>query len=228
MSTKASDGTKTSSERARAWLVTVINPLLGALELEEGYLSRERWTWRFHLEECELLQPCRTMVPSMYSENFDDMLRKRPDLTEVVRGHDAALGALLAELLAAQKALEADGAFQNVVRTLLDEHRTAEASDEPWGAFAPEKIVPLTAQYVLNGITESYQGETMFRFWNRHGERFRAEFASYAERIEPHGARLLQQVQALRQALTALKYALCDEHDLPPVPLSQVPFPERF
>jgi hypothetical protein len=211
-----------SSARARAWLQTVVNPLLGTLPIEENYLKQELWTWRFHLQQCELLQSCRDLVGGLYVENLEDLAVRRPELAERMNAHDAWLEDLVRALAEAQRALEVDPAFVHAVEQARAAHAIAQPTDAPWGAFKPDKLLPLAAQFVLNDVDPELArvgDSTMRNFWFSHHAALRPFGRGHLERIRPIGRALLGEVTALQQALRAFRVELCDAFDLPPVPV---------
>jgi hypothetical protein len=211
-----------SSARARAWLQTVANPLLGTLPIEENYLRQGLWTWRFHLQQCELLQSCRDLVGGLYVENLEDLAVRRPELAERMNAHDARLDELVQALAEAQRDLEADPAFVQAVEQARAAHAIAQPADAPWGAFKPDKLLPLAAQFVLNSVDPELArvgDSTMRNFWLSHHAELRPFGREHLERIKPVGEALLGEVAALQKALRAFRAELCDAFDLPPVPV---------
>lgn len=210
------------SARARAWLQTVVNPLLRTLPIEEDYLKREVWTWRFHLQQCELLQSCRDHVGGLYVENLEDLAARRPELAERMDAHDAKLDDLVRVLAEAERALVGNSEFVKAVEEARASHAAQQPADAPWGAFKPDKLVPLAAQFVLNNVDPELarvSDSTMRNFWFSHHAALRRFGQGYLDRIRPVGKALLGEVIALQKALRAIRVELCDAFDLPPVPV---------
>lgn len=226
---------KVTIERARAWLVTVINPLLQGLRVEEDYLERKAWTWRFHRHRCEVLDFCQDMIPSAYQDNFDDLREKKPDLDELVREHDDRLKSLHAALLTAQTRIEKELAEE--VSRALAEHKVAHPDDQPAGAFDEGKLPSLVAQFILNNVTIelTVSDSTMHTFWKSFGEAFlrgrTTKFPAEIAAVDEAGDALLGSVRKVAKTFRKIRTELCDEYGLPPVPLSterQVRLSEHF
>jgi hypothetical protein len=199
-----------------------VNPLLRSLPIEESFLERELWTWRFHLQQCELLQSTRDLVGGLYVENLEDLAARRPELAERLNGHDARLSDLVRALAEAQTTLEADPAFALAVEQARATHAAAQPADRPWGAFRPDKLLPLAAQFVLNNVDPELArvgDSTMRDFWLDHHAALRPFGRRHLERLRPLGKALLHEVTSLQQALQGFRAELCDAHDLPPVPV---------
>jgi len=211
-----------SFPRARAWLLTAVNPLLRMLPIEKGYLEREQWTWRFHLRQCELLQPCRDIVGGVYVDNLDDLAARQPNIAAAIDAHDGDLEELVKALSAAQRALESNPVFQAAVEAAREAHREAHPSDTPWGAFSPDKLLPLAAQFALNNVDPELarvSDSTMREFWADHHASLAQYGEPHFETIRPRGRKLLASVQKLHGDLKRFRNELCHAHDLPPVPV---------
>ncbi len=218
-------------DRARAWLVTVVEPLLRSFAIEEGHLEREHWTWRFDFDMCELLRPTRRIVGSHYGRNLGDLTRKHPELANVLDARDRGLDELVRALRAAQGALEDDLAFRAAVESARSEYSRV----RPGGPLPPrpeKTLVSLAAQHVLNDIDPSSSfstgagapgaessTESMRSFWADHGATLRRLGEARAEAIKPLGRTLLTAVRAARAAVEQFERDLCDAFDLPPVPV---------
>lgn len=212
-----------SEKRAQAWIVTAINPLLRALPVEENYLSERIWTWRFNSERCELLWPCREMVPTLYADNLVDLLAQNQRLEELAARHDRSLAELLKQLRLAQQALETDPGFCEAVDNAIAAHSHTVPDDRPWGAFRPDQAVSLVAQFVINHVSDP-SGTSMDRFWQAHGAEFRSFHdrpgpSTYLHLVDQRGAAMLIRVRRLTKELRSLRDELCNEFGLPPIPL---------
>lgn len=211
-----------SSARARAWVQTVVDPLLRGLAIEEECLAHGRWTWRFHLQQCELLQSCSDLVGGLYVENLEDLAGKRPDLGARLEAHDARLEELVQALGRAQHGLEDDASFVQAVEEARARHAVEHPADRPWEPFGADRLRSLAAQYALNDVTPELaraEDGAMREFWPRHHVPLRARAGSRLGVVRPLGQALLEEVRVLRQLLASFRTELCTAFDLPPVPV---------
>lgn len=235
MTNKRKRDHKVTIASAHAWLVTVVNPLLRGLRIEEDYLGRKAWTWRFHLQRCEVLDRCQDMIPSEYEDNFEDLLGRKPDLDRLVQEHDARLASLQAAFLQAQTQIERS--LSRETQRALAKHKATHPTDHPTGAFNAEQLPSLVAQFVLNNVTMDLTAadSTMHAFWNSFGAEFlksrTTKFAAEVAVVDQAGDALIGSVRKVAKAIRKIRAELCDEYGLPPVPVSigrQVRFSEQF
>ncbi len=235
-------GYRITEERARAWIVTAINPLLRALPIEEHYLSERLWTWRYHRGRCEVLSPCRDMVPALYADNWDDLLAKNKEVEKHASKHDRSLEKLVKLLKASQEALESDSSFIDGVNTALAKHRAAYPDDEAFreretvDVGAQARIVGLLAEFAINNAHDP-SGTSMDRFWRAFGGelvafRDRQSASSFLTLADSAGDSMLNAVRRLMKVLREQRAGLCDEFGLPPTPIAADfhprPSPEVF
>jgi len=213
-------------EMARVWINDSLNPILERLLAEIPRLEQRAWTWRFHTRECDVifaLAPFAQLI-----------LRTQTviaaSLRELLQEHDGRLLELLAKLQEAQQALEQDGVFTTKVTEKLIAHRARYPTDRPWGAFAEDRIIPLCAQYILNGTEDVPLGTTtMDKFWNEN----RGEIASVVDvrRLEPPrpvGDQLLSVCRRLQTEVERLRDRLVRLHDIASSSAAPLSVPERF
>lgn len=153
-------------EEAPIFVEQCLDPMETHVKLEISYLTRKSWTWRFHLGQCELLQPLEDVAGRI--------LASRGILTaglrDAVPRHDALLEELVEALKAAQKALESHAAFGEAVNERTAAHRAANATDTPWGAFGSDVMPQLAAQFVINNVEPGTSSDsTMNLFWASNG-----------------------------------------------------------
>lgn len=65
---------KTGRERRKAWIYSVINPILEALKIESGFLARRNWTFRQHSRDLEFIRPVEAYVDYQSRPNWEDFV----------------------------------------------------------------------------------------------------------------------------------------------------------
>lgn len=214
-------------EVARTWISQSLQPVQDQLALEIPRLESRRFAWRFHLNESELLFPVAGHAgPVLRSSSLIVAPFK-----ELVEQHDKLLEGLFARLREASGTLLQVVAFKAAVTNAVDEHEKNHAGDRPWGAFPKDRIYPLCAEYVLNGVVDVVAGTTtMETFWNENGERIRgAAPQATMEPVHKVATELLvhaRQLQGITEALVDRLSKLCG---VIVTPRTASPwYPERF
>ena len=82
-------GTKSGRERRKAWIYSVINPLLEGLRIEATFLARENWTFRRYNRELEFIRPARILVGHVSLPNLEDLEKSKPDTQKVIERREA-------------------------------------------------------------------------------------------------------------------------------------------
>lgn len=209
--------------RAQAWIVTVIDPIVRRLQVERHYLSLARWTWRFHRKRCELLLSSYEIVGGLYDANLDDLARRVPRLALTLKNYDVALQSLVEVLTRAQERLELLPSFLSAVEEARAAHSVNHPEDpRPTGAFDPGMLHAVCAEYVLNDYPTSepeLADSTMRLFWPANAARLSAEGRAEREATLQPGRVLLAAVDRTMAEFSEFKFQLCDQFDVPPVPI---------
>jgi len=98
-------------ERTKAWIYSVLNPLMEDLRAENKRLSKQNLTWRYQTAEMEFIVPTRDLVPPSARPNYDDLLRGRPDLKPAMDERDEKVRRLSQAALDCWKNLTQYGGF---------------------------------------------------------------------------------------------------------------------
>jgi hypothetical protein len=210
---------KPGRERGKAWIYSVINPLLEALKTEDFFLLKRNWTFRRYNRDLEFILPIAALVDYQSRPNWEDFISSNPEIKERVQGRDACRETL-------KKAC--GDAFDFLV-AIPGFRRRVEESIETFGAdaapVAGELVHPnvkpheVIAELVVNNIVELPSHYGLYRFWSmfnhelmpfRVGEQF--------DRADEAGIELRKSNDELAAELTSARSALAAEYDIPWAP----------
>jgi hypothetical protein len=218
MSTTSPSLSNIGSDRAKAWLVSVINPILEALDDQEPWMRNSRWTWRPLTGDFDALGRVRVFVSPRYRPNLDDLVESSPEIAARMDSYDVALEGLRKALQACHQKLTASQAFvEECVRT---QRRPDKLTPEQRGALARD-----LATLVINNVSarDSDLAGLYSGTWSDSAERL-TQFARH--QIEPeireveHWGRMLNAAGAeLKQALDRMRRDIVQTYALPPVPV---------
>lgn len=214
--------------RARAWVVTVVNPVLSGLARAKFYLASGNWTWRYRTESFEVIYPPSALVPIPYHANLEDLLASQELIATSFAEYERSLEGLAGACASAHAGLVGNPAFQEAVRSATDRYgrdpEIAKRGDVAWwGALPEEEASQLAAERVVN----DHSGDpyaTDAGFWARFGSEllaFRQDpgLRSLFDALEERGRSALASLSDVESKLTELRRRLGSEHDLPPVPV---------
>lgn len=213
-----------TAELARAWIVTVINPILDGLRREDFFLRRKNWTWRYSTKGFEYLRSVAEYVDRSYRDNLVEFHFWYPTLGRVIDGRDDALKRLAAMCDTAFQHLLASADFRTAVEQAkatargkgMDLVSALGTYQEGW----PE----IFAEYVVNDIAELPTHYAPSRFWREEGatilrtrksESVRSDF----DAVDQAGNKVLDANQHAQEKLASIRQMFTRKFGLPPVPL---------
>lgn len=205
MRTKRRAKVRPSKEQVRAWLTTVIAPLVSALSVERQRAEQGNWSFRCETQDFEFLWPIERMVAAPYEPNLEQFLRHRNDLRPLTEAHDQRLSSLRS-------------AAQHAYQTVLPSQRFRALA----GTSVSERDQRYFAEYVVNGLRDLPSYYTFHDVWTRDGERFlglRHDPALMAKftALTAAGESFLNVVRSLLSTVGTLQSELADTYKLPPV-----------
>jgi len=212
-------GTIPRRERRKAWIYTVINPLLEGLRIEETFLARNNWTFRRYNRELEFIRPARILIGYKSVPNLEDLTASKPDMGEAIKDRETRREKLRAGCEAAFEALIAEPDFRqrvdNAKRESPGEARTLEHPAVPFYEVVAEAVVN-------HGGVPSHAG--FYPFWSR----FQSEFLSLRigpafEAADQAGREFRECNDDLERKLTQLRSALAEDDDIPWAPYDDAP-----
>jgi hypothetical protein len=202
-----------SREQVRAWLTTVISPLVSALRIERRQVNRKNWSFRCETRDFELLWPIERMVAVPYLPNLQQLLRYCDQLRPLTQDHDRGLE----ELRTATRT-----AYYPLLKN--EEFRTLALS-----ASITETDQRYFAEAVLNGARDVGAAGPHGDVWAREGGKFLGlrdtpDLAGAFGSLVAAGRAFEGAIASLLAATSALQAELADTYGLPPVePIDAVP-----
>lgn len=212
---------KKGPRRVEAWIYTVINPLIEALNVEKSFLKDKNWTWRYYTKSLEFILPLEKYVDSPSLPNFEDFLKANPRIKQERKEHDDLRIALSENCGTAFNHLIALDPFQDKVKLSLSIYKKENPTGEYPGGAIPEKAFDkLVAQYIVNSIKELPGHYTTSKFWLRFGDEFlRFRASEVFEDLDTSGDELEKDDERLLITLENLRSNLRKEYDIPAAPV---------
>jgi hypothetical protein len=228
--TQAAAGLVVTAELARAWLDTVVTPLMDGLRQANFFLMRQNPTWRWRQKVCAFVSFCVEYVPQQYQPNFDDLCRRNAEVKAAIDAHNAALGELHASLEQAHKTIALSPAFADAWARARDNY-----GKNPWGSTPEPEGVYEAAECVVNRVptTDLSHNYSYAEFWMKYGMSLIKAARDAAASNLDESSRLIVAVGAagahIMKVLENERARLCDTLGIPPVPVTETkPVEETF
>lgn len=213
------------SERVKAWVYTILNPVIDSLRRETELLRSGNLSWRVHSRRCEYIRPIAELIDSNQQPNLEDFLAEHPTFTDRFTQHDSALAGLeQATTESVQLLLNAPN-FQEQVRKSLENYEAMLPFNptHPDLRDLPGKIAEYIAEFIANNSRSLPRHYTLYAFWKEYAEGFQHYSAGFVE-TKHHNVRgkaqeLLAISEQLRVDLEALRLTLVREYDIPAAPI---------
>jgi hypothetical protein len=207
-------------ERAKAWIYSVINPLLEALNTQSVFLKRRNWTFRFSSENLEFIRPLQAYISYQGRPNWEDFVASNPGARERIENRDRQREELRKACNLAWHYLVDLEEFRQKVLMLLNEFRAEEppASHRVSG-LPDEEFHKLVAERIVNDIGDIPDHYGDHRFWSR----FRDELIQFRrgpsfEQIERAGLDLSNANDQVAVELARVREELASNLDIPWAP----------
>src|SRR6266567_8554570 len=117
------------NERFKAWVYTVINPVLEELRIESAFLQNKNWTYRFHSGELEFVRPVAAYVEFRSQPNLEDFLESNQEDSRIIAGREQSREALQEKCQEALTYLTSQETFRQTVASCKD-HFEGESQTE--------------------------------------------------------------------------------------------------
>jgi len=197
---------KPSREQVRAWLGTVLAPIINALRVESERVSNGNWSFRCSTSDFEFLWPIEKMLSPVFLPNLKQFWRYHPALQKQAEAHDDALTKLRNACRAAFERLLQSEDFNR-----LAQQTPVECGDRKY-----------LAEYIVNGIRDLPSHYSYADVWRSHGGAFldlrsRPALQDSFQVLRQVGEAFRNAVERLREETEQLQWTLADELQLPPV-----------
>src|ERR1035441_683016 len=103
---------KLGRERVKAWIYTVINPILDGLTIEGAFLEKKNWTFRRYNRELEFIRPISSFMSYQSRPNWEDFTASSPDAKVKIDSRDVQRDELRETCRVAFDYLAANSDFQ--------------------------------------------------------------------------------------------------------------------
>jgi hypothetical protein len=221
---------KPRKERVKAWIYSVINPILDGLAIEAGFLEKGNWTFRRYNRDLEFIRPIPNFVTYQSRPNWDDFTLSNPAAMEKIDRRDDQRKELRDACRAAFDSLVAKPDFVEKVDEcfrVFEVEAPGETSRLTHPAVKPHEVI---AELVVNNRAGVPDHTGIYPFWSRFREelmRFRAgvEF----DNADQAGLELRKRSEDLSLELSKTRSDLAAEYDVPwaPYPDGAAVLPSR-
>jgi hypothetical protein len=209
---------KRGTERRKAWIYSVINPILEGLRIEATFLAKGNWTFRRYNQDLEFIRPVPILVGYKERPNFEDFMGSNPKAKKEIDHRDAQREELRDACRAAFDSLAANPDFQRKVSEsfqAVEAETPGETSRFMYPAVKPHEVV---AEAVVNkgGVPDH---ATFYPFWSRFRDEL-MQFRAGAQFVnaDQAGYKLKTSNETLSLELSQLRRALAEEYDIPWAP----------
>lgn len=206
------------NERFKAWVYTVINPVLEGLKIEEAFLGRQNWTFRFRGGDLEFIRPVEEYVEFAGKPSLEDFLDSNSTDKKSIENRDQAREALRERCQRAFEYLAGSADFRQEVSSCIEEFGNSDdLRNEP-------EFHNLMSERVVNNIPALPHYYADATFWFRFRDRLmKFRKGDVFEQADRAGAHLVQSNQELSTTLRATRKQQAKDNDVP-----FAPYPERF
>src|SRR5271170_2355958 len=202
------------SERVKAWVYTILNPVIDSLRREIELLKDGNLSWRVHSRRCEYIRPLAELIDPQQQPNLEDFLAEHPTFSDRFRQHDSALaGVEKATAESVQALLKAPG-FQEQVKHCLANYEALLPHNPTYPDLleVPGKIPDYVAEFLANNTTSLPRHYTLHAFWKEYAKGFQGYSAGFDEtkhqNVRGRARDLLGISERLRVDLEALRLTL--------------------
>ncbi len=205
---------KPGRERAKAWIHSVINPLLDGLRIEASFLAKRNWTFRQHSRDLEFVRPARAFLDYQSRPNWEDFTASNPKIQERLLHRDERREELRKPCSAAFDELIGVKEFQQEVLHCLTVFQQAEGGNL---GQVPQNVV---AELIVNNVAELPDHYSYHRFWSRFGAELLRRFriGEGFDHADQAGLELKKSNDDLSAELMKVRSDLAEEYDIPWAP----------
>jgi len=211
------------SERVKAWVYTILNPVIDSLRRETGLLKSGNLSWRVHSRRCEYIRPISELIDWDQQPNLEDFLAEHPTFGDRFSRHDSALAGLEQAITKSVQELLSAPDFQGQVSKCLDDYESRLRPANPTYPDLLElqgKTAEYVAEFLANNSRALPRHYTLYAFWSEYAEAFFRAFAETTQYdVSDKTRELLGISEELRVDLEALRLTLVREYDVPAAPI---------
>jgi hypothetical protein len=213
------------SERVKAWVYAILNPVIESLRRETLLLKTGNLSWRVRSRRLEYVRPISDLVDGSQLPNLEDFLAEHPSFVDRFRQHDSALGTVEhATTEYALGLLKAPG-FGKLVDDCLTDYESRMSSNPLYPDLReiPGKLSEHIAEFIANDCKSLPRHYTLYHFWKEYEARFEDYFGGIKEtqhyNVRGKTRDLLDISERLTADLENLRLTLVREYDIPAAPI---------
>ena len=205
---------KLGRERIKAWIYSVINPLLDGLDIEASFLAKRNWTFRRYNGDLEFIRPTLAIVGYRNRPNWEDFTASNPKTKEKIESRNSQREELRRACATALDNLIKDLLFEDEVKQILGtvEAESPGETNRLFGNVSPYEAI---GELLMNNLEELPQHYGLHKFWSRFGKELLPLRAAAAIPADQAGLRLRTSNDDLSEALSKLRGDLASEYDVP-------------
>ena len=203
------------NERFKAWVYTVINPVLEGLRIESAFLQKKNWTFRFRTGELEFVRPLEEYVDYVVRPNLEDFLESNPGDNKLIGDRNQHRDVLRDKCQKAFAHLTGQETFRQKVSSCVDQFTGA-------GEFRTEVANELMAESIVNNIRNQPEHYGTSRFWSQFREDLMAfRTGEVFQQTDQAGEQLVESNKQVSARLRETRKQLAEQHDVPFAPYSE-------
>jgi hypothetical protein len=209
-------------QRVKAWVYTVINPVLEGLRVEPAFLGKKNWTFRFYSGELEFVRPLDEYVEFAAKPNLEDFLESNQEDRRIMAGRDQARNVLREKCRGAHAYLAGQEAFREKVASCGDQFTGTGDFRLKVANMPREEFHKLVAEWIVNNIRSLPEHYGTSRFWSIFGADLMAfRIGEDFQQADQAGALLQRSNDEVSTRLRETRKQLAQEHDVPFAPYSE-------
>jgi len=204
---------KVHHERFKAWVYTVINPVLEGLRIESAFLQKRNWTFRFRSGDLEFVRPVAAYVEFRSQPNLEDFLESNQEDRRIITGRDQSREVLREKCQEAFAYLTGQETFRQKVSSCAEQFK---------GEFRTEVADKMVAELIINNIKSEPEHYGTSRFWSQHREELMAfRTGEVFQQADQAGEQLVENNKQVSARLRDTRKQLAEEHDVPFAPYAE-------
>jgi hypothetical protein len=214
------------SERVKAWVYTILNPVIDSLRREIELLRIGNLSWRVHSRRCEYIRPISELIDADQQPNLEDFLAEHSTFIDRFDQHDSALAGVERATTEYVQGLLSASSFQEHVNKCLQNYEAM----LPFNPTYPDllelrgKVGEYVAEFLANNSRSLPQHYTLYAFWKESAKTFFMDnFGGFTEtahnNVRAKAQELLGISEQLRIDVETLRLTLVREYDIPAAPI---------
>ncbi len=217
----------TSPNIVRVWFDTVLNPIISGLDNELYVLNKSNLTWRGFMNTFEELKPIAAFCDYRYKDNYEQILRHYPNLSDIISNYNKSFEDLEAKTYQLYLALKSSKKLIAIYNNGVENYvNTTNPSENKLKTLRNDNNYRFIAEYLINGFDELEPEYSLSPIWNENLQDFKQLLLSedlailYAD-FKQSQAAFTEIVKQTINELKEMRFNLSEEADQPIVMLDE-------